>query len=178
MIDILHIDHEPTEFRGVGSKATFEKRLRLHYPNLNPHTLPNVDAKANFFLKTPDDVLEADPSHPLFYLTRINNIVNPTNCDRITRILVLLEDRGVDFIGRRQETDRSGSNRSSTSALHYGLWSHYQRHPYITKASRPKDLETERLINELLDILNTVFSKKINNFLKLHEPEMYTRRQM
>lgn len=66
-------------------------------------------------------------------------------------------------------------NRSSTPALHLGIWEVYSKRPYVSEDSRAQAPGVIAAIDKFLYLIGELIAPKLNNLLKSQYPVQYDR---
>ncbi|KAF9017876.1 hypothetical protein BDZ89DRAFT_960702, partial [Hymenopellis radicata] len=155
-------------------QAEVQDVVRTKYPG-NPIDLPNA---------WPDDnaTVEYAIALPLAERDRQNGMISPlpTLAKRYHAFLSPKVQQGLlerfdGIMATKPKIAHKRDARSSTSALHIGIWECTARTPRLTADTRNQEPITIAAIDEFLAYFGAEVSHKIDNRLRFEFPEMYAR---
>jgi hypothetical protein len=159
----------PAEFCGIPKSAkAVRKRLREKFPRIIPRNLPSAPEFGRLFFPVPipdDGPLHAH--HPPYLAMRFESVVSNKANTRLIRAWDCLLEKGVQF-------PESDANRSSSPALHLGVWEVYRSTPCISTNSRQPE-EVIIAMDIFLNLIKKYIAPKISNLLQTHCPIQYAR---
>ncbi|KAF9474886.1 hypothetical protein BDN70DRAFT_898616 [Pholiota conissans] len=159
----------PDEFLAIQSSSkVVAKQLRIHFPGLQTRQLESADStrKLLFPVPTPENRL-LDPLHPPYLAMRFPSVVSPKTNSRLVLAWDKLLASGVKF-------PKVDPNRSTTPALHLGIWEIFSSKPFISANSRQTP-EVNKSIDIFLGLVGKLLAPKIGALLKEHCPDQYAR---
>ncbi|KAG1720981.1 uncharacterized protein EDB91DRAFT_1256737 [Suillus paluster] len=133
--------------------------------------LPRFDPDDSFFLLPPEDSKEAcRPLHPLFMAARFEHVITKPGQKEIVKAWDALQ-----FVGVKHHAGSREANRSSTLALHLGVWEVQQSFPKVTRDTRLQTPEALSAIDRLLLAVGTHVAPKILALLQRYAPKQLDR---
>ncbi|KAL0947185.1 hypothetical protein HGRIS_013309 [Hohenbuehelia grisea] len=152
--DVNNFDDFSTRMRA--DAARLRAALVQRYPGLDPATLPLFSRLKRILLREP----QAEVASP-YLLMRFNNIVSKSTAQRLLNCYVEMDRLGIKF-------SHSEKNWSTSSALHAGVWSLYQKRPYTTRDTRMQSPEVEVILARMLGIIGKEIAPKLARLLREH----------
>jgi hypothetical protein len=156
----------PAHFVGVPTNAAkvTEKINRL-FPGIIPGELPGVTGTGRFYIPTPGNPL---PTHPPFLVARFDQVINKSVQQRLLNAWDDLLHAGIRF-------PHADEHRSTTPALHLGIWETYRKHPIVTAATTHQSVEAIAAMDRFLYLIGHLVAPKLKNLLKTNYPNQYER---
>jgi hypothetical protein len=115
----------------------------------------------------PPSIYDSDPSHPPYLALRFDKIFRkPSHEIEILNAWDDLKAAGVKF-------PKSDKSRSSTPALHLGIWQRYRNKPYISSDTREQTPLAIAKMDDFLSLIIKYISPRILDFLRDEFPETY-----
>ncbi|KAL0950537.1 hypothetical protein HGRIS_007345 [Hohenbuehelia grisea] len=182
------------------SASRLNAALSVRYPGLDPVKLPLLSRTKRLLLREPvsphlsegllrliifgspfasSERLPGQARLPLqpaaevvspYLLMRFNNIINKATARRLLNCYVEMEALGL-------KTSHAEAHWSTTSALHAGVWSLYQKMPYVTRDTRSQPSAVTEVLARMLGIIAKEVAPKLVKLLKEHCPEQWARLQ-
>ena len=145
------------------------------FPGIVPRDLPNATGQKRllFPVPLPDNLPlpEKRPlpeNHPPYLAMRFDQVVSSETNDLIIRAWDRMNELGVVF----PDPDPT-CNRSSSPALHLGVWELYDEKPRVTSDSRNQSPEVVQAIDDFLLIIQQRIAPRLKNLLKEFCPQQH-----
>ncbi|KAF8160296.1 hypothetical protein BJ912DRAFT_1026541 [Pholiota molesta] len=158
----ISLPRYPAEFCGIPKSA------KAKFPHIIPRNLPSATefGRLLFPVPIPDDgPLHAH--HPPYLAMRFELVVINKANTRLIHAWDCLLNKGVQF-------PESDVNRSSSPALHLGVWEVYRSTPCISTNS-PQPEEVIIAMDIFLNLIKKYVAPEISNLLQTHCPIQYAR---
>lgn len=129
--------------------------------------LPTATEKGRFLIPTPPIIRSLLPFHPPYLVARFDWIVKEDVNERLMNAWDELMKLGIRF----PDADK---NRSSTPALHLGVWELYDTNPRLT-SDTVRFSDAIVAMDRFLQIIQEAISPKLHNILAKYYPRQFDR---
>lgn len=159
------LEYQDIEFNDLATRLPSNaKRLNgviaRNFPGLKGENLQPADSNHRLFFT------EDTTGNPL--AMRFSNIVTHTTAIRLENAC-----RKLDSL--RPKVHHRETNRSTTSALHLGIWETYAAHPRVSRDTIDQTPQVLEVIAKILTILQEDVAPKLGALLKEHYPAQWER---
>jgi hypothetical protein len=145
-----------------------KEKVKELYPGMVPRNLPTATEKGRFLIPTPPIIRSLLPLHPPYLVARFDRIVKENVNERLMSAWDELMKLGIRF------PDPDG-NRSSTPALHLGVWELYGTNPRLTSDTVRFSNDAIVAMDRFLQIIREAISPKLHNILAKYYPRQFDR---
>ena len=171
------VDSHPSDFLGgVKCQRKVRDAVATLYPGVEPHELPKAwedDATTVSFSLTPEmnevDRLSGLVKPPLVLVRRYDSLYDKKIPARFVELYDAFIDTAPVYFAKKADP------RSSTLALHLGVWQFTSARAKVTRESREQASHTIKAMDELLQFIKINIIPKINNRLAYDFPEQWKR---
>ena len=148
------LDKIPTEFAQIRTSGKEVNKLtRQLFPGdaADPSSLNRMPETGIHIVKFSDEALKNQPpEHPAVALVRPVNMIPRAVQEKIIRLWDRMKAEGLELTGHSK-----GDNRSSTPALHCGVWHLSSKNPMVTSDTCKQNPRVEALLKEFMDLIKT-----------------------
>lgn len=163
----LHPITYPMDFVASKSHTNVPATVAARYET-DPMKLLYLPDAGSYFYPVTHTIGYAIPAgHPVDFFRKFDKVVSKDLCRRLAQAYEAIEAANIPH------AKTNDSNRSATSAYHFGAWEIYARAPRITAASRPKDTDHEQLINKFTGLIHSFVSRKFSSILKTYDRQQW-----
>lgn len=173
------LQNYPGEYSKVRcSGKAIQKVTAKHFKGLKPRApdLPRVAETGIHVVKLDDEILEAQPKdHPAVTAIRADTIVSEEG----QRAILNKWDELKQLGGPKYTAHSKNDNRSSTPALHCGVWNLSSDRPFVTADTRQKDAHpaTRACLEELCELIKTHVAPRIKRMIQIHSPNLWPKHE-
>jgi len=170
-----HLDSYPSEFLGVKNDGKVVcSVMKKEFPTYHsPADLATATASGSFLVPTPSTRNQPEillpPFHPIYLAMRFDKVIHDRAMTRLMTAWVSFIDSPVKFEEKKKE------NRSSSPALHLGVWEITSSTPYITSQSKHQHPTAIVCMDNFLLLVKEFVGPKIRRLLDLHSPRTLER---
>lgn len=143
-------------------------RMKRLFPNPEVQQVPH---RPRYIIQPGEHAKETVPSkHPGLYLGVFDKVVSPEGQNAILSLWDQVKAAGAKF-------PFSDLNRSSSPALHLGVWSLSNPSPIITSDTRNQSPAAIKAIRHFLQAIAKLIAPKLKMLLRHYAPEVWERQQ-
>ncbi len=150
---------------GPMNAAKVTETIQNLYPGLITRDLPSVTTIGRFYIPTP---IKRHALHPPYLIARFDQVVKQSVNERLIAAWDNLLQAGIRF-------PKPHLSRSSTPALHLGIWEAYSKQPFVTSDSRAQSSDVIVAMDKFLYLIRQLIAPKLLNLLKRDYPQQYER---
>jgi hypothetical protein len=165
------LDQRPSEYLGIKTSGkTVDKVTAVTFPELDPKipNLPFAPAKGIYRVQLkPEELKKLGPDHPQVMCVRAEDVI-PQKAQ--TEILDAWD--ALRALPNVVWQDSGEDNRSSTPALHAGVWHLSQKNPFTTFDTRQTDPEARKAIERVLELIKLHIAPVIHRLIYYHSPNL------
>lgn len=164
-VESFSLPNYPDEFMNA---PTDSKKVLRKYRKMYPkQELEEAPESGRLRFIPPPSVYDTDPLHPPYLALRFDEIFKSASHEiEILNAWDALKAAGVKF----PKPDKS---RSTTPALHMGIWQRYTTIPYISLDTHDQTPSALAKMDDFLSLIKKYIAPRILDFLKDEFPETY-----
>ncbi|KAJ3543286.1 hypothetical protein NMY22_g3198 [Coprinellus aureogranulatus] len=170
--DVRFLDTYPSQFVGIKTSGkAVQKATKVHFPRgaALPSSLERVSEEGIHCVKFNKQALQGEPpNHPNAALVRLADVISPALQKRVLNLWDRIVAAGLKF-----PKHKNADNRSSTPAVHFGIWHHSSPVPMVTSDTRNQNPVVLSLLKELMTIIKTDIAPIIKSAIETYSPAVW-----